>query len=589
VEGGCTQLKSGLTFSNSEDVDDFVKDGMVQTWAVLSGFSVVLLVKAIKEAGTDSNRRATLVSWLKNIVTVVFAGLYDSLECLSVTSNVEESKSLRDAEKTSTICFAALVELIQSHEAKNTISSDGMKSIIHCILDTVLFPSLGVPSILSRYDNIRRENTGLEPKDNEEISVSPDSSDIKAKADLVDEVGEEPDLRVTNEDAVEDNGGDSKHLRSLDVKNEQVEAIHISSIYFANGKPSKLVKQACNLLEAVCNPDANWCFDRKTLMKMLLLPLIAVEDGTIDCNSNNEVTQVVLSSIVRCVQRLVQSENLDYGTVKGLLIFSLSKISRIDTPPSEQNHVKTALCALLRTCLQNSSIPKSEKLIHVEETAKSDNWEAWEILCLDLDQNSGIYHSLDIICQALEDYKAPRRHVDALTAILSISSIRTDWVPLIMKKVGGQVLQLTKLYGNCQLEGPTFNENRTSMCAMSIKMIMLTFQYMSTDKVISAETVSFHSIVFEALVSLVSFNGLPCQSTGALKASADPALGRICAQFFVHILRMAPALFKACLVNISAEDRNVLETAIRADMEGYQKKKVAVVRKPLKLKSFARS
>jgi len=127
------------------------------------------------------------------------------------------------------------------------------------------------------------------------------------------------------------------------------------------------------------------------------------------------------------------------------------------------------------------------------------------------------------------------------------------------------------------------------MCAMSIKMIMLTFQYMNTDKVVNAETVSFHTIVFEALVSLVSFNGLPSQSTSTLHASADPALGRICAQFFVHILRLAPALFKACLVNISAEDRSVLEAAVRADMEGYQKKKVAVVKKPLKLKSFARS
>jgi len=578
MEVDCTQLKSGLTFSNFEDVDGFVKDGMVQTWAVLSGFSVVLLLKALKEVGSsDSNRRAILVSWLKNIVPMVFAGLYDSLECFSVISKMEESKCLGDAEKTSTMCLAALGMLIQSHEAKNIISSDGMKNTIHCILETVLFPCLGVPFILSKYDNICREIKTLEPKDG-------DSNKIEGKIDPI------PDLKVTNEDRVEDNVGDSNKLQSfVIVENEQVEAFHIATAYFANGKPSKLIEQACNVLEAVCNTHAHWCFDRKALMKILLLPLIAVEDGSIDCDSNNEVTNVVLSSIIRCVNLLIQSENLDYGTVKGLLIFSLSRISCIGKVPSEQSLVKTSLCALLRACLQKSNITKNEKLIHVRDTAESDNWEAWEILCLDLNQSSGINHSIDIICQALEDYKTTRRHVDALTAILSISSIRTDWVPLIMRKAGGQVLQLTKLYGNCQLEGPAYNENRTSMCAMSIKMIMLTFQYMNTDKAVSAEIVSFHSIVFETLVSLVTFNGLPGQGASTLNANADPALGRICAQFFVHILRVAPALFKACLVNISAEDRNVLEAAVRADMEGYQKKKVAVVKKPLKLKSFSRS
>lgn len=324
-------------------------------------------------------------------------------------------------------------------------------------------------------------------------------------------------------------------------------------------------------------------------MKILLPPLIAVENGSIDVESNSDVNKVVLSSIIRCVQRLVQSENLDYDTVNGLLNFSLSKISCMGKLSSEQCIVKKSLCALLQTCSRKSNIPKHEILLHVQDAAKSDNWEIWEILCLGLDQSSDINYSIDIICEVLEDYKTPERHIVVLKAILRISSEYPDWVPLIMQKAGGQIMQLGKMYGIYQLKGPGFDESRTTVCALSIKMIMLTCQYMITDKVADVEAIAFHSIVFEVLVAIVSFNGLPNQNTGTINACANPVLGRTCAQFFVHVLRTNPSLFKACLVNISADDRNVLEAAVRADMEGYQKKKTAPVKKTLVLRSFTRS
>jgi len=100
-------------------------------------------------------------------------------------------------------------------------------------------------------------------------------------------------------------------------------------------------------------------------MKIMRLPLIAAKDGSIDCGSNNELTHVVLSLISRCVKLYIQSENLDYCTVKGLLIFSLSRISCIGKAPTEQRLVKTSLCALQRACLQTSNITKNEKLIQV--------------------------------------------------------------------------------------------------------------------------------------------------------------------------------------------------------------------------------
>jgi len=403
-------------------------------------------------------------------------------------------------------------------------------------------------------------------------------------------MGNSDELKIgEEEDLVDDSSEEHKHTVSLPVEEEQAEAFHIADVYFANGKPRKFVKQGCNLLEGVCHPDAKWCYDRKALMKMLLLPLVAFEDGSIELESDNEVKQVALSSVIRSVQHLVQSENLDYDTVKGLLIFSLSKFSCMSKISSEQCTVKTALCALLRACSQKSIIPRNEKLIHIQEAAKSDNWEAWEVLILSIDHHSGIDCSIDTVCNALEDCQTSCGHVSTLSAILSVLSVNINWVPLIMRKVGAPVLQLVKLYGVCQLNCPDFDANRTTVCAMSMKMIMITFQCMNTDKVTNDETVAFYMIVFQALVSIVSFNGLPSQGTDTLNARADPALGRICAQFFVHVLRTAPTLFKACLVQISVEDRNVLETAVRADMEGYQKKKVVAVKKTLKLKAFIKS
>lgn len=82
------------------------------------------------------------------------------------------------------------------------------------------------------------------------------------------------------------------------------------------------------------------------------------------------------------------------------------------------------------------------------------------------------------------------------------------------------------------------------LCAISIIMIMLTFLYINIDKAVNTETFSFHSIVFETRVSLISFDGIPGQSTSTLNASVDPALGRICAQFLCIFEEWPPFLSK---------------------------------------------
>jgi hypothetical protein len=159
-----------------------------------------------------------------------------------------------------------------------------------------------------------------------------------------------------------------------------------------------------------------------------------------------------------------------------------------------------------------------------------------------------------------------------------------------MGGVGSEILHLLKLYGICKL----VNGERSSACAMCIKLIMIAFEHMmsgvTSENLAEVENniIQFFSIIFVTIVSILSFNGLPNQillPSGGVQA--DPAIGRICAQLFVYVMRVSPSIFKKLIVTLKEADRTMVEAAVRADMTGYiVKKSNAPVKKKLNLSSF---
>mmetsp|Transcript_9651 Transcript_9651/g.14377 ORF Transcript_9651/g.14377 Transcript_9651/m.14377 type:complete len:125 (-) Transcript_9651:34-408(-) len=103
-----------------------------------------------------------------------------------------------------------------------------------------------------------------------------------------------------------------------------------------------------------------------------------------------------------------------------------------------------------------------------------------------------------------------------------------------------------------------------------------------------ADLASYLSVIFETLVSVITYNGLPNQQNDS-NAGADCLLGQMCSQFFVHVLRASPASFKLCVGNLNDTSRSVLESSVRAALSGYAVQPSAPTRKKLNIKTFVSS
>jgi len=154
-----------------------------------------------------------------------------------------------------------------------------------------------------------------------------------------------------------------------------------------------------------------------------------------------------------------------------------------------------------------------------------------------------------------------------------------------LQYVGCEVLQLLRAHTLHMLAGKGFDENREIVCAEAVKINVMAFQYLNSVSKEEGEFVSFILTLFEVLVESVSFNGMPNHPTG--KIGGNEKIGRMCAHVFVHIARSSPMLFKSTVAIMSMESRAVLESAVRADMSGYEAPKTET-KKKISLKGFVR-
>jgi hypothetical protein len=103
------------------------------------------------------------------------------------------------------------------------------------------------------------------------------------------------------------------------------------------------------------------------------------------------------------------------------------------------------------------------------------------------------------------------------------------------------------------------------------------------------QLVAYLTVVFDLLVDVIHYNGLPNQSSP--QPGANPLLGRLAAHSIVHVARNTPVAFKETVAGLtsSPNGRAILEFAVRAEMSGYAAVSgVAPPKKKLNLKSFQR-
>ena len=514
--------KAGLTYSCILDVDRSALALVLQGWPTLAALAALGLSKSILNSDIDSNKFETMKLWIQNLSPVLLVGLHDSLDKISTTSNVLFPEK-------SALSFLYGVRAILSASKITTelqFPNNELSVIVTTLLRRILIPTLGLSD--NSFDSLE--------------------SDDENKSD-------EPKLEISG---------------------------------WTNG----VVSQTCGLLEDICN----FCIQgkavaSKALFQFILLPLSAVEEGLVAIDDESAVVVEIISSCVRSGRILIEAPNIsicdeigNVGLGKAMLHFSLTLLSMTTKSYSFTQKLRDEAALLLRGCLEETGINTEEKQLLAKGAAEIGSWEAWAIVCSSLQDGSGISHSMAPIRNALCDINDVSRHLAALSAVRSAvqESSSNEVIGIMMNGVGIEVLQLLRGYGTMSLNGELVEMNRTDACANSMKILMISFQHLVAEE---PKIPAFLAVVFETLVSLISFNGLPNNPSG--RHGADPTLGRMCAQAMVHIARVAPSVFKGSMSLLGEEDRTGLEKAVRADMSGYAPpRSLATTKKKLNLKSF---
>jgi len=369
-----------------------------------------------------------------------------------------------------------------------------------------------------------------------------------------------PDITTQNEE----------DALSLTDENTKTDDVHVSTFL-----PSIVMSQACAFVETVCRSDKKEDVGMEFLLSGVLAPLITLEDVDDEAFFKESSNAAILNSLIRSAQTLLDYGDENEQVVKALLNYALKMLGLVDE--SSDSELKDSFHELIRFCMSSDVVPDEERLLYIEKMAQGGNWDAWR-LCIN-DNPTAVSGSLGYIQEALSDHSNESRHISALSAIVNVTKSHTDLIPSVIGSVGPRVLELFQLYGVHQLHG----NGRTMACATCMKIVMFTFQYLSSQGADTSNEAAFLSVVFEVLVGIISYNGLPNEAKA--NPGSDPALGRMSAQFFVHVLRTSPSVFKECMGTLNDNVRSVLETSVRADMSGYTSR-TAPAKKKLNLQSF---
>jgi len=352
----------------------------------------------------------------------------------------------------------------------------------------------------------------------------------------------------------------------------------------SSSRDKSLVQQSCGLIEDLCKQNGSGV-DGSILLRAVITPLVALQEGRVAETNNGEV----ISSCIRASESLLQSHPKEGRAEleKALVQLALTQLKESSVPGES---TKTACLSLLRTCCEATAMSNEEWGLIATFAATLGLWDSWAVVCSTLPPGYGIKVSIHAIKASLEDLGSGPRHAAALSALRatlqSVSAEDPSLVCFVLQSVGCEILQLLRAHGVRILSGQGFDENRVTVCAESVKVNIMAFQYLNSVSKEEGKFVSFIAALFEVLVESISFNGMPNHPSG--KPGADENIGRMCAQVFVHVARTTPMLFKTAMAAISPESRTVLEAAVRADMSGYAAPK-RDTKKKISLRGFVRS
>ena len=529
---------SGLTYSNLQDVDESVISAMTKSWPLLANYAIAILTN---DNHASEESPDDIKEWISSLATLLILGLGESLKSISFSES--PSRFIPHPVDVAISCTNALSILLSKNieaAGMDSVLATDLQIIIVSLKTQVILPALHLPS-------------GEESKKGDDEGENESSTVISPT----------------------------------------------------------LVAQASKLLEAMCqariaaDTSEGSSIGGKGLLEVILLPLTALETGKVQLggdgdNISAESVDIIMSSSLRCSQRLISASDDETGIGGGVDSANLTRAMMniaISILSNADHEVKTtspktieAALRLLLDCVRSESIDSTTKRQLATTTADAGCWEAWKAICLELEGETVLSSSAASISNALGDWADTTRQVSALKAAVSYVQTTeldvTSVVRIVMEAAGAQLMNILKVYGVFSTpQSSSVHSERVTVCADATKLIMMSLQQLcSQQHADEAQLSAYLAVVFEVFTSLISYNGLPNHPSGRPKA--DPSLGRMCAQGIVFVVRSAPAAFKAAIVQLTAEDRTTLEMAVRADMSGYVVAQKAPAKKKLSLKGF---
>lgn len=344
----------------------------------------------------------------------------------------------------------------------------------------------------------------------------------------------------------------------------------------------QLVGEACTFLETVAaSTSINADVNSKVLLALLTTLEAFQRNGP---STENALVTPIAVTYLKAMTSMIEKGSASSSLVNAMVQYSIDLLSN-----GYQPMLQVVAEGMLATCLSNDTTTKSRQENIALDMVLQGKWKAWAIVCIRCP--SALSKSIHVAREALADLQAPARHLGALDAIRNIlqgvDATTRPVAGLVMKETGSSCLGLFKAYATVAFAIKDFETNRMVVSTDAMKIIMIAYQILSPGE--NEQLVAYLTVVFDLLVDVIQYNGLPNQASP--QPGANPLLGRLAAHSIVHVARTTPVAFKETVAGLtsSPNGRAILEFAVRAEMTGYAAVSgVAPPKKKLNLKSFQR-
>lgn len=361
------------------------------------------------------------------------------------------------------------------------------------------------------------------------------------------------------------------------VPNGQVKAM--ASV----GRMATLVHKSCEVFNSL---TASFSLKEDSSLLMALLdPLSLLQKGQLDLS--NELVQSILAASLISIAGIINQGSSSPTLVNAMLNLLLF-LSQKDMKGSLPQAIMAPSQELLRECLAHDSVTIGEHSFIATALAKARDWPSWSV-AVTVKHGVAAEKSLLEVESALLNPSSVEEQLEALTAVRELvqkSPPPNAVVGRILAVLGAEVISVFRAYAAVTADSSAeILRRRAAACVDGIKILVATNQQFSADSS-DEEMAEFLIMLFDAFILALRFNGLPNHPPpqGAL---SDATIGRMCAQTITHTARTTPLPFKSCMAQMKAEDRALLEFAVRAEMNGYiVAAQPAPSKKKLSLKGF---